>query len=249
MRKRVAHSAGRTFRARARTGQGQDPKTPKDPKTNNSNASAIAGPYKVGDIVSYTRRPRVGETGKQWSVGSRIIGFEVDPMNADKDPTHAWVVCDGLPILVAADKLRPCTAAELLDYQYMNDQVRQPVVDTDEQQSFIDERSERPERTKKARKEGRRAEPEEQLERSATAASSSGLRPHSSMDEDSEVTDAEVKETPAKELRVEPVRKIHTKQLEGTPLSQNWKRTKTTGKGVGMVENIAYLLDENQDNP
>ena len=108
------------------------------------NASAVTGPYKVGDIISYCRRPRLGETGTQWSVGSRIVGSETDPNYTHKDPSNAWVICDGLPVLIATDKLRPCTAAELLAYTYMNDQVRQPISETATQQAFIDERHEQP---------------------------------------------------------------------------------------------------------
>jgi hypothetical protein len=67
------------------------------------NASAVTGPYKVGDIVSYCRRPRLGETGTQWSVGSRIVGFETDPNYTHKDPSNAWAICDGLPVLIATD--------------------------------------------------------------------------------------------------------------------------------------------------
>ena len=33
---------------------------------------------KVGDIVSDCREPRAGEHGLQWSVGSRLRGFEKD---------------------------------------------------------------------------------------------------------------------------------------------------------------------------
>ena len=62
------------------------------------NAGPVKGPYKVGDIVSYCRRPRAGETGIQWSVGSRIVGFEVDDENPQKDPSTAWVICDGLSV-------------------------------------------------------------------------------------------------------------------------------------------------------
>ena len=32
------------------------------------NAVPVPGPYQVGDIVSYCRRPRLGEHGTQWSV-------------------------------------------------------------------------------------------------------------------------------------------------------------------------------------
>eukprot|EP00973_Karenia_brevis_P071611 9950334-Karenia_brevis.AAC.1 len=38
-------------------------------------AAPVPGPYAVGDIVSYCRRPRGAEVGIQWSVGSRIVGF------------------------------------------------------------------------------------------------------------------------------------------------------------------------------
>ena len=104
------------------------------------NAAAVPGPYKVGDIVSYSRKARQGESGLQWSVGSRSAGFETDPKNPDRPPVTAWVVRDGLPVFVATDRLRPCTAAELLAYQYMQDQIRQPICESSEQQSFIDKR-------------------------------------------------------------------------------------------------------------
>ena len=50
------------------------------------------------------------------------------------------MICDGLPVCIATDRLRPCTAAELLAYHYMNDQRRTPIAQTHEQQSYIDER-------------------------------------------------------------------------------------------------------------
>ena len=98
------------------------------------NAVPVPGAYKVGDIVSYCRRARAGETGIQWSVGSRIVGFEPDPDDPNKDPSTAWVICDGLPVCVATDKMRPCTVAELLAYQFMqgNDLPRVPVSETQE---------------------------------------------------------------------------------------------------------------------
>jgi hypothetical protein len=58
------------------------------------NATPINGPYKVGDIISYCRRARAGELGIQWSVGSRIVGFETDPNESWKPPSSmvhlAW---------------------------------------------------------------------------------------------------------------------------------------------------------------
>ena len=38
----------------------------------------VVGSYQVGDVVSYRREARAGEHGLQWSVGSRLIGFEKD---------------------------------------------------------------------------------------------------------------------------------------------------------------------------
>ena len=93
------------------------------------NAAPVNGPYKVGDIVSCCRRPRKEEVGIQWSVGSRIVGCEVDPKKHDQAPAVARVVCDGLPVCIATDKLRPCTSAELLAYQYMQDQGIQNLFD------------------------------------------------------------------------------------------------------------------------
>ena len=75
------------------------------------NAVPVPGPYKVGDIVSYCRRARAGESGIQWSIGSRIVGFETYPNYPDKDPCTAWVICDGVSVCVATDKNRPFTAA------------------------------------------------------------------------------------------------------------------------------------------
>jgi hypothetical protein len=38
------------------------------------NAAPVPGPYAVGDVVSYCRGPRAGESGLQWSIGSQTIG-------------------------------------------------------------------------------------------------------------------------------------------------------------------------------
>ena len=91
-------------------------------------AAPVTGEYQVGDIVSYCRNARKGESGLQWSVGSRIVGFE---------GLTCWVMCDGIPVCVAKDRLRPCTAAELLAYQYTNKNFEAA---TTEQQSYVDER-------------------------------------------------------------------------------------------------------------
>ena len=103
-------------------------------------ATPVSGPYKVGDIVLYCRQPRKEEIGIQWSIGSRIVGFEVDAEDATREPVNAWLICDGIPILVAVNKLRPCTASELLAYTYMAKQ-NPDVVSHAHQQRFVDERA------------------------------------------------------------------------------------------------------------
>ena len=51
----------------------------------------VVGSYQVGDIVSYCREPRVGEHGLQWSVGSRVNGFEKDKNSiGETQPRTCW---------------------------------------------------------------------------------------------------------------------------------------------------------------
>ena len=107
------------------------------------NAGPVPGPYRLGDIISYCREARVGESGIQWSIGSRIIGFETSPDKPGADPSSCWVICDGIPVCVALDKSRPCTPPELLAYQYMAAQNPRSVeIDLEgaKQQSCLNER-------------------------------------------------------------------------------------------------------------
>ena len=195
------------------------------------NAAPVPGPYKVGDIVSYCRRARLGESGIQWSVGSRIVGFEHDPNYPDRDPVNGWVICDGLPVLVSLDKIRPCTAAELLAYHYMQDKEisKTVIAESSEQQAFIDERD------VPATKRSRVVEPE--------------------ADADAEAMDSEI--LPAEELRASssaaasssgrapsPTSQVKREASPDSSLSGHWKRNKVTGKGVEMLENTAHLFDE-----
>ena len=90
-----------------------------------------------------------GESGLQWSTGSRIVGFETQPEQGDigpDTPQTCWLINDGIPICVATDKLRPCTAPELLAYQYMQGRYIKPsaISEGQAQQSFIDAREELP---------------------------------------------------------------------------------------------------------
>eukprot|EP00973_Karenia_brevis_P025315 3492374-Karenia_brevis.AAC.1 len=96
------------------------------------------------EIVSYCRKPRGAEAGVQWSVGSRIVGVEVEKNESGEAQHTCWVICDGIPVCVSTDKIRPCTASELSAYHYMAMQNPDapPVMrsDSDNQQSFLDAR-------------------------------------------------------------------------------------------------------------
>ena len=53
----------------------------------------MKGPYKVGDIVSYYLRHRSRDVGIRLSVGSGIVGVEVDDNHPDKKRITAWLIC------------------------------------------------------------------------------------------------------------------------------------------------------------
>ena len=229
------------------------------------NAVPVPGPYKVGDIVSYCRRARAGEAaGIQWSVGSRIVGFETDPNFPDKEPSTAWVICDGLSVCVATDKIRPCTAAELLAYQFQqgNDIAKDPVSETAEQQSFIDERilPAKELRGAKRQKIAEAADLPEVESHSPGARSSTAAPAAPAVDAETEDFINEfMKELdspdilPAEELRVPPSSSTNSAPLpnssskrEASPstLASHWKRNKVTGKGIELLEKTANLFDE-----
>jgi hypothetical protein len=96
-------------------------------------SAPIPGEYQVGDLISYRRKPRIGEQGTQWSTACRVIGRE--------GSKTLWVLQEGVPVCVATDKVRPCTGAEALAYQYMSrdvDNVRTHEPPEGTQQGFVD---------------------------------------------------------------------------------------------------------------
>lgn len=99
-------------------------------------SAPIPGNYQVGDLISYRRRPRAGEQGTQWSSACRVIGKEGNKT--------MWVLHESIPVCVPIDKVRPCTSAEALAYQYVS-RHKHPI-DADgatvpgQQQGFIDMR-------------------------------------------------------------------------------------------------------------
>ena len=71
-------------------------------------------PTKLG---TSSRVARAGEHGLQWSVGSRLTGFEKDRNSlGETRPRTCWIICDSVPVCVAIGRLRPCTPAELLGF-------------------------------------------------------------------------------------------------------------------------------------
>ena len=94
-------------------------------------------------LVSYCREERAGEHGLQWSVGSRLIGFEKDRNSlGETQPRTCLVICDSVPVCVVVDRLRPCTPAELLALHHKQTKSSSPLAtDAQIQQGFIDERA------------------------------------------------------------------------------------------------------------
>ena len=104
-------------------------------------AALVVGSYQVGDIV-YCREAHAGEHGLQWSVGSRLIGFEKDTNSlGETQPRTCWVICDSVPVCVAVDRLRPCTPPGLLAFHYTQTKSSSPLAtDAQIQRGFIDKR-------------------------------------------------------------------------------------------------------------
>ena len=98
-------------------------------------AAPVVGPYSVGDVVCFRKRPTEGDVSAKWSTGSRIVGF---------DGKNVWVITEGVPVCVATDRLRPCTAAEALAYEYLTKHhdggMTRYAPPEGQQQSFVDER-------------------------------------------------------------------------------------------------------------
>ena len=91
--------------------------------------------YAVGDLISFKRKQGAHTPDQMWSTPTRIIGFD--------GPKVAWGLCEGVPVCVATDKIRPCTAAESLAYHYINRtdaNLRFDPPTGDEQQNFVDMR-------------------------------------------------------------------------------------------------------------
>ena len=101
------------------------------------------------DLVEFKRLQGARKNeGAKWSHASRIIGFDGDPLGA----RTVWVLCDGVPVCVALDKIRPCTPEKALAYLYLNRCDTSHLKPSyDEGDRYVVEREDRP--AKKARQE------------------------------------------------------------------------------------------------
>ncbi len=111
-------------------------------------AAPIPMDYSVGDLVSFKRKQGARTQDELWSTPTRLIGFDGEKI--------AWGLCEGVPVCVATDKIRPCTAAESMAYLYLHQ--HNPRVDYNpgldgEQQNYVDVRDNEPKR--------RRVDPDE----------------------------------------------------------------------------------------
>ena len=76
-------------------------------------AAPVTMQYAVGDLISFKRKQgSKNRVDRLWSSPTRLIGF-------DGEKT-AWGLCEGVPVCVAIDKIRPCSAEESLAYLYLN---------------------------------------------------------------------------------------------------------------------------------
>ena len=69
---------------------------------------------------------------QDWSPACRLVGF-------DGNKT-AWLICAGVPVCAAVDRLRPATSAEALAMQFAQNGRNEPGHPED-QQAFVDARA------------------------------------------------------------------------------------------------------------
>ena len=67
-------------------------------------SAPLRGKYSVGDLVELKRVQGAKTAEAKWSPATRIIGFDGENV--------IWGLCNGVPVCVATDKVRPCTPAK-----------------------------------------------------------------------------------------------------------------------------------------
>ena len=190
----------------------------------------------MGDLVCFRREQGARTPSDVWSPVSRIIGF---------DNKTVWVTCEGVPVATSLQRLRPCSAAELLAHQALTRRPRfdvPPPPARGEQHSYLDARGDAAPR---ARDPGEGGDEEEaprvrrRLDEAGHAApadrpDADGPRPREprAIDVDRE------------SLSDEP----DTEEFPRTPAIQqdlldSWSRTGTTGAGVDVLRRLSGAQD------
>ena len=95
------------------------------------NAKPIPQTYAVGDVVTF-RRDKSGKA--VWSPASRVIGHE------GSEQQDVWVLCEGIPVLVSSQNMRPATDAEALAHAVLHGEPVVPEAVVRGAQSFEDAR-------------------------------------------------------------------------------------------------------------
>ena len=212
------------------------------------NSAPLAGNYSAGDMVCFRKEQGSDEASSVWSAPARIIGF---------DNKTTWVSCENLPVATALDKLRPCTAAEVLAYQVLNREALEHGP-PDDQQRFLDHRRARARVSD--REAGSCADSEDSEHEPQADASGGGAVDGEPMGDAADLFDNTSEEgdpsspsgvalslPPANQQ--ENVRSVRPRlsgpspeesrviepEQEAPPLLRQWEQTGTVGPGVGLV--------------
>ena len=212
------------------------------------NSGPLAGNYSAGDLVCFRKEQGSTEPSSVWSAPARIIGF---------DNKTVWVSCENLPVATALDKLRPCTAAEVLAYQVLNREAMEHGP-SDDQQRFLDHRkaASRP----SDREAGDAADSEDSDHEPQADASGGGAASGEPMEDAGDLfASDEENAAPGVALSLPPagqpghvddnMRMVRPRlfgpspeesratepEQEEAPLVRQWERTGTVGPGVNLV--------------
>ena len=94
-------------------------------------AAPLRGKHSVGDLVEFKRVQGAKTEDAKWSPATGTIGFDGDNV--------IWELCNGVPVCVATDKVRPCTPEKTLAFLYLNQQSMHDYIPArpDQQQEFV----------------------------------------------------------------------------------------------------------------
>ena len=87
----------------------------------------------MGDLVEFKRDQGAKTPEERWSTVTRLIGFDGDKV--------AWGLCEGVPVCVSTDKIRPASPEKVLAYMYLNGVSLSDYTSArpEDQQNYVDE--------------------------------------------------------------------------------------------------------------